>query len=359
MKKTAISYSSASRFKECAQKFYYSKQYKTTINASALFFGKAVEAGIDALVEDQGLTTAFKTFKQDWHTSPANQFDNERVLFDSSEMFYYASDYDKNLLIQHEKILQVWLSEIYQTSEVLGWEIIVKKVQDQIKKEEKIEAKDRQFYHRVMWLCCRQRGIHLIQAFYEQILPNIEEVVSSQERISIKNADGDEAIGYVDYIFKYKGYDQPIVFDLKTAGRPYTQHELDTSDQLRLYAAAKKLNNIGYLILLKKISFEKSCDQCDHIRENYRLKKCSKCKKGTYSKSKPKPKTQIMIKTLETREVEDMVEDYSNILTAIKNKVTWKNPKSCNNFNKKCEFYDLCWKNKQPKDIKELIERDG
>src|SRR5690606_37128051 len=112
------------------------------------------------------------------------------------------------------------------------------------------------------------------------IYPEIEEIISIQKPISIINEEGDEVVGFIDFILKIKGIEGPIIFDLKSSGRKYEEHKLDTSDQLRIYAASENINNIGYIVLLKQLEKTRSCHSCGAIKVNARLKNCESCKKG-------------------------------------------------------------------------------
>ena len=45
-------------------------------------------------------------------------------------------------------------------------------------------------------------------------------------------------------------------------------------------------------------------------------------------------------------EMDDQLEDYSQVADAIRNKVRYKNPENCFSFGRRCEFYDACHKGK-------------
>jgi ribosomal protein L37E len=351
-----LSHSAASVFKVCPEKYYLQKKWRPPLNASALPFGKAIEHGVDALLEGKTLTDALAEFKRTWTVSPATKWSEAKPIFDSLDVFYYASDFDENVLQDvDKKILSAWGEELLEKED---WKAVYESVKKQISQGATVVNEERRIYHRVMWLCCRRRGIEMIKAFYNEILPQIEDVIAIQKQINLENEEGDSIIGYIDYIVKHKDYDYPIIVDLKTAGKIYEQHDLDTSDQLRLYAAAENIKHIGYMVLLKKIKSEKSCDKCGHVRENYRLTKCAECGKGKYKAQKLKAGAQFLIKEVKEKEMDSVLNDISDIGVAIKNNIKWKNPDSCFMYNKKCDYYDACWGDKTVEQLKGEYENE-
>ena len=335
------------------------KQFRVPLWGAAVHFGSAVESGVDLILGGKPLEEAVARFEKEWHTKPSNKWNEQMAIFDSTDVFYYTADYDKNLFTpEDEEQFAAWIVDIYGAGEGLPhWEVIIKDVQKNINDKISVEALDRKFFNRVNWVAHQRRGALLIQAFTEQIYPQIEEVIAIQKAIEITNADGDRITGYVDYIVKLKGIDDLVILDLKTAGKLYEIHNIETSDQLRLYAAAENILNIGYMVLFKKIAWDKTaaCNTCGGNRENNRLSNCAvKTCKGKYvvSASKPKVIAQLLVKHLETDEVTDVLDDASDIIAAINNEIMWKNPNSCFDFGTRCEYYDVCWGKKTIDDIK-------
>lgn len=357
-KNITISYSKVTNFKACPQKYYLLDAYQTKISASALPFGSAVEAGIDLLLEKKPLAEAQARFAERWNKAPANKWEGEKQIYDSEDIFYYASDWDEYLISEEDELkVNAWKTELLPDTKDT-WDKILGEFQGRVKNNSYIDPLMRQFAHRVIWLACLRRGEIMLEAFKEQLLPEIEEVISNQEWVSVSNEDGDKLVGKLDLILKLKGYDKPILIDLKTAGKFYSDHELNTSDQLSSYAAAKKLDLIGYMIVLKNIKHEKRCTVCDRVRENNRKTNCEKegCA-GKYTKVRHYGETQILVRPLREGEAQEVLEDFSDVLVAIKNGVNWKNPGSCFDFNKKCDFYDFCWNGKKIEDLPGVVKK--
>lgn len=358
-KPLSISYSSSTDYKECPVKYFLKKKWETSRKASALFYGSAVEEGVTALLEGSPIEEAVQKFQKEWTNRPAGRWSQETPIFDSPDVFYYKSDLDMKLFQkEHEDIIKEWSLEICATDDYM---MVVEEALSCIDKGIQMPPAIEKLYHRICWLSCAIRGEILLKAFQEQVLPEIEEVIASQKEIEIQGDDGDKVRGFIDFILKLKGIDEPVVIDLKTAGRPYTEHNLDTSDQLKIYAMAEGRKNIGYIVLLKSIKFDTFCDKCGHKRENYRLTNCAKCgnmDKGKYTVKSPKASTQILTKKVEQAELESMADDLGDIMVAIKNEIKWKNPSSCNNYNTPCEFYQHCWSGKKLEDLPNITKKE-
>lgn len=337
-----ISYSGASQYKDCPKKFFLKKKYKLKYQASAFAFGAAIEDGVTALLQGQSFQEAQDVFGTNWHTRPENRWEGATQIVDNPDVFYYNSDYDKNLIADKDS------------------DELVKSVQKAMKKDEKVKEDDLEAYNKIMWNSLLKRGYYMLEAFQRDILPYVKEVISVQREISLPNDSGDEVVGFIDYILKLEidGEEKTAIIDLKTAGRPYTGHDLDTSDQLRIYAAALGINTIGYIILLKNLEYVTFCDKCGHERENNRLKNCSEDKcKGKYTIVSPKGKTQVLIKDISNDDLEDTADDFSEVLVAMKNGVEWKNSKSCFNYGTKCEYYEHCWNRRSLDEMDHLEEK--
>ena len=86
---------------------------------------------------------------------------------------------------------------------------------------------------------------------------NVEEVLGTQVPINLENEKGDSIVGFADFVVKWKGYDKPIVFDLKTSSIDYAENAVKVSPQLALYVHDLKdkfhTRTAGFLVLKKRI----------------------------------------------------------------------------------------------------------
>lgn len=352
------SYSATDTFMQCPEKYWKGKEYKMKLQASAFAFGSAFEAGTDVLMSGGDLIEAYAKFKEEWTVRPANDWEDAKEIFDSPDMFYYQSDFDEKLLTKiDEKLCDQWAKEII--SKKAGSAIsITKETLKAMKEDEKVDEKARRLAHRVLWMCCRRRGYYMLKAFQRDILPTVKKVISMQTKTEVSNDEDDIVSGRIDYIVELNTVKGTSIMDLKSAGKYYDQHKLDSSHQLGIYSFSEGIDNVGYWVVIKKICYKVTCDVCGRERENGRKKNCEddKCK-GKYTINEPYAETQTMTKKMNEDLINVIMEDYSEIGVAIKNKVRWKNPNSCFNYGTRCEFYESCWKGKALSEMEHLEKR--
>lgn len=355
MKTNRISYSSVDDFKECPQKMYNKKKYTMVKQASAFAFGSALESGTDVLVKGGTLEEAIEVFEEEWHVRPANKWEGERQIFDSEDVFYYNSDFDKYLM--DEELYDEWSEEL--DLEIKDYKKFVEGIQDAFKKNNKVDDIELRMYNRILWHCCLERGPYMLEAFEAEILPTIEEVIDVQKEVLIENEDGDKVTGYIDYIVKLKGEKYARVMDLKTAGRMYDDHKIKSSDQLGIYTISEGLDHMGYWIVLKKLKHTHKCDACGRVRDNYRCRKCedNDCK-GRYTVIETQGTTQTLKKTISKEDKQYLLDEFSEVLVAFSNGIKWRNPNSCFNYNTRCEFYEACWEGKSLDELTNIKKRD-
>jgi len=353
-----LSYSSASKYKQCATKYFISKDYKTTDIYSSLIFGKAVEEGVSALLDGEPLDQAIERFIEFWAVENNGDPDTENDLYGNPDISFFNSDYDDILLKDDDK--KVILKDCEDLLGVSKWEAEFAKLNASKKP---LTTKQKSFVNIVYWHSMRRRGEIMIKAFNKQLLPKIEKVYEKQKIISLCNESGDEIIGFLDFIVKLKDVEGPVVLDLKTAARAYMMHALDTSEQLKVYLAGVfeeyKTLNAGYMVLLKKPKVVKTCDKCGAERPHKSLaKNCKSCGKGKYTINDFEGVTQLIYKTFEESEINGVLDDYLNICDAIRNGIKFKNPSNCFMYGNQCEFYDACWKGKDLHKLKHLVKKE-
>lgn len=347
--KLYISYSSILRFKTCPRKYWLSKQYKNKTLFSSFQFGKAFENAVEVLLLGKSLEEAIELFNEQWKTLPPDNYNGEIEVFDNLSIEYYASDIDLNCIGMAESVAQEWCLELQETDDYLHtYKFLLK---------EGVETEDeKRFMNRLAWLSLQVKGHLMLEAFHDDILPNITKVISIQEEVEFVTHNGAIKKGFIDLIAEYKGYNKPIIFDLKSAAFPYSLHKLHTSEQLIGYVLAKEeeldTNLMGYLVILKKPVLKKFCSECQ-LEKTSMKKKCVECGSSKFD-SKLKCGTQILIDEVPEYRLDGLVEDDEQTVKAIEAGIDYKNPDSCMMFNKPCEFYDICHNNKKVEDIKHL-----
>lgn len=381
-----ISYSQCSTFKQCPMHWHnkYKKKYDPIEQGASLFFGSAVDDAIMAMLENKG--DALEIFNTMWKIS-TNMFGKVTPIFDNPDVVYSHADFDKYVLHDEDKqLLADWIKELKverntidekNFGDVEEGEEVTQRLETvdevysriaNVKKNpyKKLKKGDLTYFSRASWLSLKRKGEILITSFEEQFLPVITKVHGTQLRAEIKSDDGEDAIGgLLDFVAEIKGYDKPIIIDLKTAARPYTQEQIDRTEQLALYYALKgeeyNTNLVGYVILCKNIPKIKEafCTSCGHERTG-RHKTCDnivettvdgevtekRCNGSWDEKVKLAPEVQVLVQEKGQKDKDDLYQDYSNILYSMKKEIVYKNTDKCNQwFGGKCPYYGLCHEN--------------
>ena len=181
---------------------------------SALFFGNAMDNGLNVLLLERDLEKAKQEFDKQMRTFSYN---NETLdILKTDKIKYSKSDLDESLIPEDT--------------------------------EEHLKA----------WTSLRAKGMMFLEAYYKEILPKIKKVLAVQQYIDIRNEAGDKIIGFIDLICEWED-GRVIIFDNKTSSVDYKQDKLqDDAPQLATYmesSIAKKLNvtHQGYIVISKKI----------------------------------------------------------------------------------------------------------
>lgn len=351
-----LSYSGASSFKACPEKFYLSKEWQAKGNFSYFVFGSAVECGVTSALIDRDRDKMLSEFERNWKAEKADDPEKSKPIFDNWTIEFSAGDVDIDLFNGEDEVrLDQWVTELFndvtQTWKPKMFEIFAK-----MKEKKKLTDEEDKFYKRVAWLSMKKKGEYMLNSFFDTKLKDIKGLAeidgkpAAQLRIDIPSEDGDNIVGYVDYVVEMND-GTIVILDCKTAAAAYDDHKLDTSEQLKTYAAAlshhfEEIPQIGYLVLVKKLNTEKSCTNCGALRENSKLKNCVSCGEGKYESASYSAEVQLMRREVYEDEMDDQLEDYSQVADAVRNKIRYKNPENCFSFGRRCEFYDHCHKGK-------------
>lgn len=352
MKNNKLSHSAVSKFQECptAYKFHYIDKLRSKTQSAALLFGSAVDQALTTLVKPSD-KTAEEVFTHYWTFQQVNKKDT--FLATCTEIVYAESDYDKDLLTQED---------INKLKDKYSLQDPVEEV-NKIYKEKEYEGftglpEDRKLIlNHANWLSLHRKGIIMIETVRKEILPNIIEVLGTQEYTSLKNQNGDEVVAYADLICRYKGYDVPIVLDWKTSSIEYKESSVLTSPQLTLYVHSLyekfKTRKAGFIVINKRINKNKTkfCSKCNKDGTGQRHKTCDaevdtvRCNGKWDEKINPKAFIQVIIDDIPERTEEVVLENYDFINESIKNGVYHRNFASCEKPWGKCVFYNKCFKN--------------
>jgi hypothetical protein len=198
-------------------------KYKEEVMSSALFLGTIIEKSIDALLVD-GVTLkeAQDLFEKNYQRYKINE--KWETLKSSDKVRFFKSDFQENAHTEEEL--------------------------------EFLADKPHNFR---CWSSRIKSGKLMIQEFYDNVMPNIKKLIASQVYVSIDNGNGDQIIGYADYIVEWID-GRILVLDLKTSAGPYSKDAVLTMEkgsQTALYYSALKdeykLDGAGFIVLEKKI----------------------------------------------------------------------------------------------------------
>lgn len=344
-------------YKRCpkAHNFRYVQKYVPKSQGASLFFGSAIDKAVEERLK--GNMKYVEAFTKDWDNSVVNG--KFVQIFDNDGITYSYSDFDKYIFNDEDVDLATnWIHELklehcgVSPAEVYTHISKVKK-----NPYKKASAAEQKYFNRVSWLSLKRKGILLLDAFETQFMPKVTKVLSTQKRASLKDPiTGDSIMGFIDMVVELEGIEKPVIIDLKTAARPYTEEQLSNSEQLGLYYAMESRNYdtnlVGFLVLCKMIAKEETsyCKDCGYTKDG-RHRTCnntangSRCGGDWVTKKTPKPEVQLMIQPKTDAEIQLVLDDASNIIESIKQGIVYRNLDICTNwFGGLCPFYEACHK---------------
>lgn len=353
------SYSQNSCFTKCSKHWFlkYREGYEGTIEGASTFFGSAIDEAVTVMLMNG--TDWLKKFEEKW-TFQANYGKYTRI-FDNENIMYTNKDFDGELLQQPEfDQLNKWALELGQGDGLATNEMLIALVKQCQKAKSspyiKVTADQLKFLNRACWLSLKVKGTILLGAFKDQFMPKVVRVISTQSREKIEDPNtGDSIVGVVDMIIEHSDYPgKAIIFDLKTSSQFYEQEKIDVSPQLTLYTAmvGQKYNTdlVGYVVLSKNIDKEivGTCKVCG-ANKTTRHETCNaiisgkRCSGEWDSKIVARPVVQVMVESKTQAQIDDLLNDSANIITAMKNDIIFKNTEACTNwFGADCIYKKLC-----------------
>lgn len=349
-----LSHSQASRFQDCPKsyEYHYIQKIRPTTKSAALFFGTAIDKAMETMLSE-GSEKARKTFTDTWNTQDING--SSVSLYDSTQIVYANSDYDPELLLPEdiERIGSLEeVDKIYKQKDAIGFDLL--------SKEKKV------LLNKANWLCLYRKGLAMLSTLEEEVLPNIEKVLATQKLVELVNEEGDSIIGYADLVCKYKGYDKPIIFDLKTSARPYEDDAVLTNPQLALYTFALceeyKTNLAGFIVLSKQIKKNKTkiCSKCGNDGSGKSHKTCDatgadgkRCHGEWVITLDPKAIVQIIVDEVPEKTQAIVMENMAHVEQSIKTGVYTRSFGSCKKQWGLCPYYNLCFKDEMKGLVKE------
>lgn len=360
-----LSHSASSRYQECPRsyKYHYIQNYRPIVQSSPLLFGTAIDVAGEHYATTRDFHETLKVFLDKWTVQNLSGVDTDlRFLLNFT---YSDRDLDLDLLKMED-----WLELREHCSEYADTELEKARSRKKDVGFKKLTDDEKKIFNFANWLCLKRKGQYMLREFKHIVDDNVEEVLGTQVKVDLENENGDSVVGFADFVFKWKGIEKPVVFDLKTSGIEYAEDAVVKSPQLGLYVFSlsdkyQDTRNAGFIVLNKNISKNKTkvCSVCNKDGSGQRHKTCDaaidekRCGGAWIETVNPEARSQILVDSVSEVFVERVVENFTEVNKAIKAEVFPRCFASCIKFNViKCAFYDLCHSNSmEDLEIKEKV----
>ncbi len=180
-------------------------------------------------------------------------------------------------------------------------------------------------YNFVCWLCLSIKANYLLEAYDNEIMPQIRRVISIQKEVVLENTQGDSVTGAIDFIAELDD-GHTYIIDNKTCSTfgNYPQGCVESSEQLALYGFSEGINKGAYIAMLKNVSRDKR-------------------KKDSVITAK----IRIIKGDIVPEFQQDVVKMFNIVNKDIKQGIFIKkqDQKDCWQYGRPCPFYKKCWEN--------------
>jgi len=327
-----LSHSASQKFLECGMKYklHYINRIRPVKLGSALFFGGAVDEALNVLLESKKqivtydfdesvsvLQHAMDEFDTQW----IKQLENPNIEYFKSDIMVYTKKDDDGNYIKFEIdpiILDAKDDFLEFDPEVQDHNKFMQECFEILEKKDTLSEEDQALYNRIAWWSLYQKGLMLIEAYNNDILPQIHTVFDIQKKVELPDEHGNNLIGYIDAIVSFiDAPDKKVVLDNKTSSKPYKDDSVAESPQLTTYCEHEGLKTASYAVVEK-----------------------------TIRKREPRTRTQLIIDKIPEKTFDKTFEEYDNVLEGIENEEFDKNYESgCFSFGRPCDYYAYCRSN--------------
>lgn len=345
-----LSHTSMNKYLECPKSYelHYRKKLRSNKLPSALLFGKAFDSALNEILTNYKNTNpeelknnAVAVFNAEWESQKDNQNNNVSLKYNPN-VEWNRSDYDGDLLEKSD-----W-SEVFKMS------------------KEPFEEKDTNpaLNSLMNWLSLKRKAKFLLEAYVDQVLPQIDEVYLVQKDFKIDDGTNGILSGFIDVILRLKD-GRDVVLDNKTSSMEYAEDSVRESVQLSIYKKVLEIMKdegtytgpipeyAGYAVLSKKLNKKvtKTCKSCGYeLYEGSKMKKCDatteegeRCNGELDKKKEFSVNTSLIVDKIPESMVQLVLENVDEIKTCIEKELFPKNLNSCiNKFGKKCVYFDYC-----------------
>lgn len=367
-----LSNSGLSKYLQCPRsyKLHYKNRLRSYYKGSALFFGGAIDQGLNEILAGKGIEKAKEVFIATWAVGNGN--DNKPIDIKTSPFILYSdADFDIDLLTKQDfAVIHEYYESIRPNISSSVYDVI-----NYVKSEKKIAGNvhsiNREilsYYNLINWCVLKNKGQMMIEAYAAQIMPLFKRVVAVQLDAALDSNCGDSIGGIIDLVVELQDGTIAII-DNKTSAWDYGVDSVKISQQLTIYKIILnnlyndgkndyKVDKCGYAVIKKKPIkiVDKVCKSCGHVGtgrhdtcdsllpvEGSKPKRCN----GEWDKKiSISFETQFIVDDI-TEIQEDIVFETINTATQMINQEFFvPNMNNCiTNFGK-CTFFDYCHYNK-------------
>lgn len=357
---TKLSYTKVSCYNSCGYKYYlrYENGWQTNRVSSSLVFGTAVDGALNKLLITKDFEQSVVEFGAVWASQKIFGRNTEPVdLPFCKNISYSEHDYDPELLTSEDLAgLEVYsfdMGEVRLKIKETGWE--------------SLSDDEMEFHNHSCWLSLYRKGIIMLHAYNEIVLPKIKKVLAVQFEKLVVNEAGDTLTQYPDAIVEWED-GRVILFDHKTSRVKYDDGAAAKSPQLISYYYFSKeefnITAVGFIVLSKTITKNKIkiCSVCGTDGSGSRHSTCfamnpeygERCNGAWNVEVFPTCQIQEIIDVPNDAATDLVLDSFGLANDGIKSKSFHKNLNSCvSNFGP-CEFYDHCWNKNDSNVIKPI-----
>jgi hypothetical protein len=350
-----LSHSQCSKYQLCPQAYdyHYNKKIRPSVHSAALSFGSAFDEAINIMLLNKPGSPE-EVFLEKFTNGDING--KTEYLPTHPKLVYANADFDADLLSEDDFTTLGGIYEENPSKESIVERVLELKNKKSTSGLPSFSDEERTFFNLANWLVLKNKGLMMIDAYRQQVMPKFTKIHAVQVPANLKNSEGDSIIGYIDVIADIEGYGT-VIIDNKTSSMLYEQDSVVTSPQLSLYVHMEgdKYNTrkAGYIVLLKQVvkNKHKICSVCGNNGTGRMHKSCDaiiekkRCGGKWNETINPKINIQIIVDEIPHKTEEIVIDNYDNINQAIKNGVYTKNFNSCkNHFGGNCPYIKLCFK---------------
>ena len=355
-----LSHSAITKYKTCpAQyKYHYLDKIRSNFLGSPLLFGNAIDEALNILLlkkKDDLTEEESELIKKD----PVEVFDylltvrvmNKEIgpedIRSHPLMQYFASDFEPGVLLDEDwELLETFINNAgYEERDPEElYDILKIKIKDGSN-----ELTDLCYYNYASWLSLRRKGHLMLEVYENEILPKIKKVHSIQDKVSLPNGNGDEIIGYIDFVAELEGEEGLFTIDNKTSGKKYKVSDINDKGQLLLYDEYTNLGQAAYIVLIKKPKLikHKTCVKCG--TETVGAERSCKaeidgqrCGGDFEVEIEPQIMHQILTGIIDEDKKDLLFDEIGDILNKIEAKEFSQDREQCFQFGKPCPYYNYC-----------------